>query len=280
MTARSLALTAILLAGLSQPGSADPLELSGALSQGGTVYGRIDDPASLLTLDGRPIRVSEDGRFVFGFGRDAPASAVLEIRRPSGIVSSVPLTITQREYEIQQLEGLPQNLVTPDPEEEARIAREQAQVRDARQLDLDRPLFESGFIWPALGPISGVYGSQRILNGVARAPHYGVDIAAPEGSAVRAPADGLVTFAKPGLLLTGGTLVIDHGHGLSSTFIHLSRIDVEVGARLRQGDIVGAVGATGRATGPHLHWGMNWFEVRLDPQLVVGPMPEAPAGGD
>ncbi len=280
MTARGLALAAVLSAGLSQPGWTDPLELSGALTQGGTVHGRIDDPASLVTLDGRPVRVSEDGRFVFGFGRDAPSSAVLEIRRSSGIVSRVPLTIVQREYEIQRLDGLPQNLVTPDPEEEARIAREQAQVRAARQLDLDRPLFESGFIWPALGPISGVYGSQRILNGVARAPHYGVDIAAANGSPVRAPADGLVTYAKPDLLLTGGTLVIDHGHGLSSTFIHLSRIDVEVGARLRQGDIVGAVGATGRATGPHLHWGVNWFEVRLDPQLVVGPMPEGQAGGD
>jgi murein DD-endopeptidase MepM/ murein hydrolase activator NlpD len=185
----------------------------------------------------------------------------------------MPLQIATRQYEIQKVEGLPQNLVTPSAEEEARIAREQAEVTQARTLDLDEPLFESKFIWPALGPISGVYGSQRILNGTPRAPHYGVDVAAPEGSPVVSPADGLVTFAKPDLLLTGGTLIIDHGHGLSSTFLHLSRIDVKVGQRLHQGDLVGAVGATGRATGPHLHWGMNWFDVRVDPALVVGPMP-------
>lgn len=266
-----------VLAALLLPASAHgaPIELTGAFSQGGVVYGRAD-PDSRVALDGRPVRVAEDGRFVFGFGRDAPPAAVLEVRRPSGVLSRIPLSIAQRQYEIQRIDGLPQNLVEPDPEEVQRIDREQAQVKAARTLDLGEPLFASGFIWPALGPISGIYGSQRILNGEPRAPHYGVDVAAPEGSPVRAPADGLVTFAAPDLLLTGGTLVIDHGHGLSSTFIHLSRIDVEVGTRLRQGEMVGAVGATGRATGPHLHWGMNWFETRLDPQLVVGPMPSAP----
>jgi murein DD-endopeptidase MepM/ murein hydrolase activator NlpD len=236
------------------------------------VFGRVE-PSSSVTLDGKSVRVSKDGRFVFGFGRDAPPQAVLEIREPSGAVTQMPLTIAPRQFDIQRVDGLPQNLVTPDPEEDARIAREQAAVLEARKLDLDRPLFESGFIWPALGPVSGVYGSQRILNGTPRAPHYGVDVAAPEGAPVRAPADGLVTFAEPDLLLTGGTLVIDHGHGLSSTFIHLSRIDVAVGQEVKQGQQVAAVGATGRATGPHLHWGMNWFDVRLDPQLVVEPVP-------
>jgi murein DD-endopeptidase MepM/ murein hydrolase activator NlpD len=265
-----------LLAGLAAcAGSAPvrPVELTGAIVQGGTVFGTAE-PGATVTLDGRPVRVAPDGRFVFGLGRDAPPSAVLEVRHPGGIVSRVPLAVAARDYEIQHVDGLPQNLVTPDPEEEARIQREQAQVNEARKLDLDRPLFASGFIWPALGPISGVYGSQRILNGTPRAPHFGVDVAAPEGAPVRAPADGLVSFAAPDLLLTGGTVVIDHGHGLSSTFIHLSRIDVATGAEVEQGDLVGAVGATGRATGPHLHWGMNWFEVRLDPQLVVGPMPD------
>lgn len=265
-----------LLAGLAAcAGSAPvrPVELTGAIVQGGTVFGTAE-PGATVTLDGRPVRVAPDGRFVFGLGRDAPPLAVLEVRHPGGIVSRVPLAVAAREYETQHVDGLPQNLVTPDPEEEARIQREQAQVNEARKLDLDRPLFASGFIWPALGPISGVYGSQRILNGTPRAPHFGVDVAAPEGAPVRAPADGLVSFAAPDLLLTGGTVVIDHGHGLSSTFIHLSRIDVAMGAEVEQGDLVGAVGATGRATGPHLHWGMNWFEVRLDPQLVVGPMPD------
>jgi murein DD-endopeptidase MepM/ murein hydrolase activator NlpD len=247
-------------------------ELSGTATQGGAMFGRAE-PGSTVTLDGRAVRVSPDGRFVFGFGREAPATAVLEVRGPSGAIERQTLKIQPRQFDVQHVDGLPQNLVTPDAEEVARIQREQAAVLEARKRDLDRPLFASGFIWPALGPISGVYGSQRILNGEPRAPHYGVDVAAPEGSPVRAPADGLVTFARPDLLLTGGTLVIDHGHGLSSTFIHLSRIDVASGAEVKQGDVVGAVGATGRATGPHLHWGMNWFETRLDPQLVVGPMP-------
>jgi hypothetical protein len=248
------------------------VELTGALIEGGVVFGKTE-PGANVTLDGRSVRVAKDGRFVFGFGRDAPTTATLEVHYSDGTVTHMPLQIATRQYEIQKVEGLPQNLVTPSPEEEARIAREQAEVTQARTLDLDEPLFESKFIWPALGPISGVYGSQRILNGTPRAPHYGVDVAAPEGSPVVSPADGLVTFAEPDLLLTGGTLIIDHGHGLSSTFLHLSRIDVKVGQRLHQGDLVGTVGATGRATGPHLHWGMNWFDVRVDPALVVGPMP-------
>ena len=268
------ALAALAACAMAQASGA--VELSGAVTQGGTVFGRAE-AGSTVTLDGRAVRVSPDGRFVFGFGRDAPATALLEVRTPSGAVERMAMKIQPRQFDVQHVDGLPQNLVTPDPEEEARIAREQAAVLEARKLDLDRALFESGFIWPAQGPISGVYGSQRVLNGTPRAPHYGVDVAAPEGSAVVAPADGVVTFAKPDLLLTGGTLVIDHGHGLSSTFIHLSRIDVAVGAEVKQGARVGAVGATGRASGPHLHWGMNWFEIRLDPQLLVGPMP---AGGD
>ena len=279
MRARIAGVLAALLAALTAGAAAaqePPVELSGAVTQGGIVFGRTD-PDAAVRLDGRPVRVSSDGHFVFGFGREATGQAVLEIRRADGRVTRMPLTIAPRQFEVQSVDGLPQNLVTPNPEEEARIAREQAQVLEARKLDLDRALFESGFIWPAQGPISGVYGSQRVLNGTPRAPHYGVDVAAPEGSAVVAPADGLVTFAKPDLLLTGGTLVIDHGHGLSSTFIHLSRIDVAVGAEVKQGARVGAVGATGRASGPHLHWGMNWFEVRVDPALLVGPMP---AGGD
>jgi murein DD-endopeptidase MepM/ murein hydrolase activator NlpD len=257
------------------PPEARAVELSGAMTQGGAVFGRAE-PGSTVTLDGRAVRVAPDGRFVFGFGRDAPATAVLEVRGPSGAVERRALEIRARQFDVQHVDGLPQNLVTPDAEEEARIQREQAAVLEARKRDLDRPLFASGFVWPALGPISGVYGSQRILNGEPRAPHYGVDVAAPEGAPVRAPADGVVTFARPDLLLTGGTLVIDHGHGLSSTFIHLSRIEVAEGDEVKQGEMVGAVGATGRATGPHLHWGMNWFETRLDPQLVVGPMPAQP----
>jgi len=151
----------------------------------------------------------------------------------------------------------------------ARIAREAARVREARLLDDARADFARAFIWPVQGRISGRFGNQRIYNGKPGSPHSGMDIAAPTGTPVKAPAAGVVTLADPDLYLTGGTLLIDHGHGISSNFLHLSRLDVKPGDRVEQGQVVGAVGATGRASGPHLHWGMNWFEVRIDPLLVL-----------
>ena len=162
--------------------------------------------------------------------------------------------------------------VNPPPHIAERIAREQKRVEAARLRDDARQDYRFGFVWPLRGRISGVYGSQRILNGTPKNPHYGVDVAAATGTPIAAPAGGVVTFADPDLYLTGGTVILDHGHGLSSVFVHLSRLDVEVGDRIEQGDVLGRVGATGRASGPHLHWGMNWFDVRIDPQLIVGPM--------
>jgi murein DD-endopeptidase MepM/ murein hydrolase activator NlpD len=158
-----------------------------------------------------------------------------------------------------------------------RIKAELHKVHGVRKIDSGQLAFESVLEWPVTGPISGVYGSQRILNGEPRQPHYGVDIAGPVGTPVSAPADGVVTLAEPDLYLTGGTLVIDHGLHLSSTFLHLSALGVKVGARVRQGEEVGRIGATGRVTGAHLHWGMNWRDARIDPELVVPPMPPAAA---
>ena len=181
------------------------------------------------------------------------------------------LEIERRRYDIQRIDGLPKKMVTPPPELLVRIREEGAKVREARAFDTAELDLFVPFAWPAQGPISGVYGSQRILNGEPRQPHFGVDIAASTGTPVRAPAGGDIRLAEPDLYYSGGTVILDHGHGLSSSFLHMSRIDVEVGQRVAQGEVIGAIGATGRVTGAHLDWRMNWFERRLDPALLVEP---------
>jgi murein DD-endopeptidase MepM/ murein hydrolase activator NlpD len=249
-----------------------PIELPGSIRQGEMVIGRVP-PGSQVLIGERDVRVADDGWFVFGAGRDSTGVQRVEAILPGGRRSSVEVEIEGREWRIERVDGLPQSTVTPDPVLAERIAREQARVIEARKRDDDRTDFLHGFIWPVEGRVSGVYGSQRILNGTPRNPHYGLDVAVPTGTPLKAPAAGVVIFADPDLYLTGGTLTIDHGHGISSTFIHLSRLDRKVGDRVEQGEIVGAVGATGRATGPHMHWGMNWFDVRLDPQLLLPTRP-------
>jgi murein DD-endopeptidase MepM/ murein hydrolase activator NlpD len=251
----------------------EAISLEGALEQGGLVRGRVA-PGTALALDGRTVRVAPDGQFILGFGRDAPAHISLVAALPDGRELTQDIALERREYQVQRIDGLPPQMVTPDPALLERIQRETKKIRSARTADTDQLFFETRFEWPVTGPISGVYGSQRILNGEARAPHLGVDIAAPAGTPVKADAAGTVTLAEPELYFTGGTLIIDHGYGLSSIYQHMSRLDAAVGQHLEQGEIVGAVGATGRVTGAHLHWGMNWYEVAIDPQLVVGPMPK------
>lgn len=267
-------LLALLLIGLlsAMALAADPrIELPVQSRQGELVIGRVP-PGSSVRLGERQLRVSDQGWLAFGFGRDQGERQLLDIHLPNGDRIEHSIEIEQRQYRIERVDGLPPSTVSPDSELQRRIAREQAVVAQARQRDDDRLDFLSDFIWPVEGRISGVYGSQRILNGVPRNPHYGLDVAAPTGTPLRAPAAGIVTVAEADFFLTGGTLTIDHGHGVSSTFIHLSRLDKQVGDRVEQGEIVAAVGATGRATGPHMHWGMNWFDVRLDPQLLL-PQP-------
>jgi murein DD-endopeptidase MepM/ murein hydrolase activator NlpD len=257
----------LALALLLAAGPAAGFELQGSLTQGGMAVGRAA-PGASVTLDGKPVRVSPEGLFVLGFGRDHKAAATLVVdgeRRE--------LAIDPRAYDVQRVDGLPQPTVTPDEVQLARIRAEAARVREARRIDSPLTAFAQSFVWPAEGRISGVFGSQRILNGEPRQPHLGVDVAAPTGAPVRAPAAGRVSFAEPDLFLTGGTVLLDHGHGLSSVFAHLSRLDVKPGDEVGQGDLLGAVGGTGRATAPHLHWGMSWFEERLDPALLVPPMP-------
>ena len=247
------------------------LELEGAVTQGALIIGRTD-PGTSVSLDGAPVSVSADGVFLLGFSRDAPAKARLDLVFPDGSRSHRNLAVTQRKYKIQRVDGLPPRTVTPSEKDMVRIRKEIAEVKRARKRNDAREDFLKGFAWPLKGRISGIYGSQRILNGKPRRPHFGVDIAAPTGTIVRAPADGIVSLANSDMFFSGGTLIVDHGHGLSSTFMHLNAILVKDGQRVHQGDTIAEVGATGRATGPHLHWGMNLFETRLDPQLLVDPM--------
>jgi murein DD-endopeptidase MepM/ murein hydrolase activator NlpD len=266
----------IVLLGLlaAQPAEAGRLELDGRFTQGGLVFGTTEADAEVF-LGERKLRVSPEGRFLFGFGREAPAEAILYVRFADGSEERRALRIEKRTYKIQRIDGLPRKMVSPPESALARIRAENARIAALREADRPEALFESGFEWPARGRISGVYGSQRILNGEPRRPHYGVDVAAPVGTPVTAPADGIVVLAETGMYYTGGTVILDHGHGLTSAFLHMQDVRVTPGIRVRQGDVIGTLGATGRATGPHLDWRMNWFDQRVDPQLLVGPMPEA-----
>jgi len=243
-------------------------ELSGAVKQGGMVVGRVT-PGSQVSLDGEALRVSDDGVFVVGFGRDAAPKATLAVAFPDGSVEHRTLEVAQRDYPIQRIDGLPPAQVTPDEAALKRIRREQALIDRARRIDAPRIDFAARFVRPVDGRVTGVFGSRRILNGEPRRPHSGVDFAASRGTPVKAPAPGRVTLVHEDMYFSGGTVILDHGHGISSVFIHLSRIDVGGGQRVDRGEVIGAVGATGRATGPHLHWGVNWFDERLDPQLLL-----------
>ena len=236
--------------------------------QGGLVIGRTSAGA-IVEYDGRQLHVTPYGSFVFGVGRDATGPLLVTITQPGGAAVGYRVDVTPRDWPIERIDGVPPGTVNPPPQIAARIAREQAEVTAARDRDDARPDFAQAFIWPVRGRISGRFGNQRVYNGTPKAAHSGMDIAAATGTPIQAPAAGVVTFAKPDLYLTGGTLLLDHGHGVSSNFLHLSRLDVKVGERIQQGQVIGAVGATGRATGPHLHWGMSWFDVRIDPLLLL-----------
>ncbi len=256
------------------PGPDHCIHLEGNLTPGGLVWGRVA-PGSSVTVDGQALVVLEDGSTLFGLGRDAQSPVQLEVQGPHSCRRA--LTLRPRQYNIQRVEGVPQQTVTPPPELAERIARERALVGRAKGRTIERPdllaAARVGFTWPAIGPISGVYGSQRIYNGIPKSPHYGVDVAVPAGTPVYAPAPGVVTLAEPDLFYSGGTVILDHGYRLSSSFLHLSRVQVKEGQEIGAGDLLGEVGATGRATGPHLDWRMSWRNQRIDPQLLVPPMP-------
>jgi len=265
---RPLLLLVVLGAASTAAANESPIDFEGELVQGGLVIG--EAPAgSSVKVDGEPIMISQSGRFLVAFEREQTRPTLVEVELPTGTRSRRQLEPKPREFDIQRIDGLPQDQVTPPESVLQRIRDDARQAREARQRRDARTDWMHGFDWPVTGPITGVYGSQRILNGEARNPHWGIDIAAPTGTPVRAPAPGLVTLAHPDMYFSGATLFIDHGHGLVSAFLHLEAIHVGVGDVVDRGDIVAEVGATGRATGPHLDWRMNLRDVRVDPALLL-----------
>ncbi|AUG51862.1 M23 family metallopeptidase [Thalassospira marina] len=257
---------------------ADEPAFKGSFTQGGIVFGETT-PGTKVELDGEKIdTVAPDGNFVLGFSRDYEGPATVTLLHGDGSTEQFTYPITHRTFDIQRIDGLPKKMVTPDPAVMERIHDDSRQAREARVARFDQEYYNSGFIWPATGRISGVYGSQRILNGEPRAPHWGVDIAVPSGTPIVAPADGVVTLAHPDMYFSGATLFVDHGLGVVSAFLHLSKIDVKVGDVVHQGDVIAHSGASGRATGPHLDWRVNVGPTRIDAALLVPPMEQVLAG--
>ena len=273
------AIVVALAWGLFAVAPAAAADLSGALTQGGLITGTVP-PGTAVAFDGRELRVDpQSGTFVFGIGRDHGPEATLAITHPDGRVEAQALAVAPRQWQIERIDGLPPRQVTPPPEVLERIRREGALINAARSRNSATMEFAEGFILPAAGRLSGRYGSQRILNGKPRRPHLGLDIAGPVGTPVYAAAAGEVVLAEADLFYTGGTVAIDHGHGLTTIYSHLASVDAALGDRVAQGTPIGTLGATGRATGPHLDWRINWFNVRLDPELVLeNPLPPGEAG--
>lgn len=267
-------ISALLLCVMAMLASAAPqVTLQGELIQGGLVIGQAP-PGSRIWLNDTVLKQTPDGYFVFGLDRDAASGDVLKLVTEKGETWQQTLQVKPREYRIQRIEGIDQAIVSDDktPEEWQRIRDESAQVATARRQHIESQAFRQAFRWPATGRISGVFGSQRVYNGKPGRPHYGVDIAAPTGTPVYAPVDGVVTLAHDDMYYSGGTLILDHGYGISSSFLHLSKVLVKVGDQVQQGDLIAEIGAGGRATGPHLDWRMNWYRRQIDPQLLVPDM--------
>jgi hypothetical protein len=239
--------------------------------QGGLIIGRAG-PGSRAWVNDIPVRV-DNGLFCFGFGRDDVKPVNVRVEFTDGVTERTSVTPQKREFPTQRINGLPEQYVTPPPEVAERIARDARVVGETRAINTDATWFTETLDWPTDGRISGLYGAQRILNGEPREPHYGIDIASPAGTPIKAPADGIVRMAEE-LYLSGNTIILDHGHGVSTTYLHMSRFETKPGDRVMRGTVLGLVGATGRATGPHLCWRMNWFQTRLDAALSASPRPD------
>ena len=262
----------LLLMPLSAVVKAEILEWQGSFQQGSLLLGQLPEGYQ-ASYDKQRLQVTPKGQFLLGLGRQANTVIELVLTDSEGIETTEQFNVRERQYVIQRIEGVPQKTVTPRPKDVERIRSDSWLVKQARKDRTESLDFLAGFQRPLDGPITGVYGSQRFYNGIPKNPHYGVDYAAPTGTLVMAPASGVVRLAHRDLFYSGGTLIVDHGHGLSSTFLHLSEILVEEGMRVERGKPIAKVGATGRATGPHLDWRMNWRQVRIDPVLVLQALP-------
>ena len=244
----------------------------GEFKQGGLLIGQVQEGQTVI-YQGKTLNLTINNQFLLGLGRNAPTTTSITINSKDKEPETITLKIAARQYNIQKIEGVPAKTVSPLASDLQRIKQDASMVRESRKLVSNKQDFLKGFIKPANGPVTGVYGSQRFYNGVPKSPHYGIDYAAPIGTPVIAPADGVVTFAHNDLFYSGGTLIIDHGHGLSSTFLHLSEILVKPDQQITLGMEIAKIGATGRATGPHLDWRMNWLDQRIDPDLVLKVLP-------
>ena len=248
--------------------SAYAIEFQGKFIQGHFIIGKTD-PKTKVWIDKNKVRTSDDGYFVFGIGRDRKYDVVITLNN-NGNKQRIVKKVLKRKYNIQRIDGLPEEKVTPPEEMYERIKKENILIGDAKAIDSNLTYFKNKFILPIENAIiSGVYGSQRILNGEPKWPHYGLDFAADEGKKIKAMLDGIVTLAEPNLYYTGGTLMFDHGHGISTIYLHMQKLLVKKGQKVKQGDIIGTVGSTGRATGAHLDVRLNWFQTRLDPETVL-----------
>ena len=244
------------------------VEFNGKFIQGHFIIGKTD-PGSKVKIDKKQVKVSKDGYFAFGLDRDRKYDVVITIEK-DGIKEKITKRVQKRIYDIQRIDGLEEKKVTPPEEVYERIKKENKLIAKARAIETDLDFFKDKFIIPVDDAIiTGVYGSQRILNGKPKWPHYGLDFAQEEGAPVKAMLNGTVTLAAPDLYYTGGTLIFDHGHGISTLYMHMNKVFVKKGQKVKQGDIIGSVGSTGRATGPHLDVRLNWFDIRLDPATVL-----------
>ena len=244
------------------------VQFQGPIEQGSLVRGHVP-VGSQFKLDGAEVKVSPDGHFVVGFARDHKADSIYVVETPSGEIIAGALAIARRQYDIERVEGLPPKTVNPPASWSERRKGERVRVTTGRSFMTDDEYWRDQFIKPAEGRISGVYGSQRILNGEPRSPHYGLDIANKTGTKVVAPASGMIRLSAPDFLFEGGIIIIDHGYGVTSTLFHLNSVEVKEGQTVEQGERIGSIGATGRASGPHVDWRLNWQTVRLDPALVL-----------
>jgi len=251
-------------------GAAEAATVDGEVAQGALVTGHAA-PGEHIRYQDRALHVAPDGRFVLGLGRDATGELVLQVTEADGSTSVLRRPIAKRAWDIQRIDGLPEKQVNPDPATLERIAAERSRIAAARAVDSAATDWEAGLQWPAKGRISGIYGSQRILNGEARQPHLGLDVAVPVGTPVAAAASGTVSLAEPDLYFTGGTVIVDHGAGVQTLYAHLSEVRVHPGQRVSAGDVIALSGKTGRVTGPHLHFGLAWYGLQLDPAPLLPP---------
>ena len=243
------------------------VEFKGKFLQGHFIVG-ITDPDAKILVGKKEVKISKDGYFVFGLDRDRKFDLIIT-KIINGKKEVITKQVLKRKYNIQRIDGLEESKVTPPESVYKRIKKENNAIGKARAIDSDLLFFKEKFIMPVEGIISGVYGSQRILNGKPRWPHYGIDIAAKQGTMIKSSGSGVVTMAEDDLYYTGGTIIMDHGHGISTIYSHLENVLVSIGDQINQGDVIGTVGSTGRSTGPHLDFRINWFQTRLDPMSVL-----------